>query len=93
MTKEHKSLLKSLTIEQIVVCQDIMKVVDSQEGKSYFLYGYGGTGETFTWMTFSTTIRSKGTIVLNVTSSGIASLLLRGKKNCTFNILYSIINK
>ena len=46
----------------------------------FFLYGYGGTGKTFVWNTLSAAIRSKGLIVLNAASSGIASLLLpRGK--------------
>lgn len=44
----------------------------------FFIYGYGGTGKTFLWKTLSAAIRSKGHIVLNVASSGIASLLLTG---------------
>lgn len=40
------------------------------------VYGYGGTNKTFVWRTLSTTIRSKGHMVLNVASNGIASLLL-----------------
>ncbi|XP_035838933.1 uncharacterized protein LOC110933602 [Helianthus annuus] len=40
--------------------------------------GYGGTGKTFLWKTFSAALRSKGEVVLNVASSGIASLLLDG---------------
>ncbi|XP_076904125.1 uncharacterized protein LOC143559430 [Bidens hawaiensis] len=44
----------------------------------FFVYGYGGTGKTFLWKTLSASIRSKAKIVLNVASSGIASLLLEG---------------
>ncbi|XP_047945689.1 ATP-dependent DNA helicase PIF1-like [Salvia hispanica] len=44
----------------------------------YFFYGYGGTGKTFIWKSLSAGIRSQGGIVLNVASSGIASLLLPG---------------
>ncbi|CAH1428835.1 unnamed protein product [Lactuca virosa] len=44
----------------------------------FFVYGYGGTGKTFLWKTISAAIRSDGNIVLNVASSGIASLLLPG---------------
>ncbi|XP_052625895.1 uncharacterized protein LOC111907790 [Lactuca sativa] len=44
----------------------------------FFVYGYGGTGKTFLWKTISAAIRCKGDIVLNVASSGIASLLLPG---------------
>ena len=44
----------------------------------FFVYGYGGTGKTFIWKTLFSALRSKGNIVLNVASSGIASLLLSG---------------
>ncbi|XP_072058197.1 uncharacterized protein [Arachis hypogaea] len=45
-------------------------------GGLFFLYGQGGCGKTFLWSTISCSIRSKGGIVLNVASSGIAALLL-----------------
>ncbi|XP_071699224.1 uncharacterized protein [Rutidosis leptorrhynchoides] len=44
----------------------------------FFLYGYGGTGKTFLWKILSAALRSKGEIILNVASSGIAALLLSG---------------
>ncbi|XP_019150957.1 PREDICTED: uncharacterized protein LOC109147756 [Ipomoea nil] len=47
-------------------------------GGLYFVYGYGGTCKTFVWKTLSAAIRSQGNIVLNVASSGIASLLMPG---------------
>ena len=53
-----------------------MRVVATQLGGVYFLYGYGGTSKTFVWKTLSSAIRSNGGIVLTVASSGIASLLL-----------------
>jgi len=62
------------------VYDDIMNAILSKDGGFFFLYGYGGTGKTFMWKTLSTAIRSKGMIVLNVASSGIASLLLPGGK-------------
>ncbi|XP_073045902.1 uncharacterized protein [Primulina eburnea] len=55
-----------------------MKEVVSNKGGVFFVYGYGGTGKTFVWKTLSAYLRSKGEIVLNVASSGIASLLLPG---------------
>ena len=55
-----------------------MRVVATQLGGVYFLYGYGGTSKTFVWKTLSSAIRSNGGIVLTVASSGIASLLLPG---------------
>ncbi|XP_071694933.1 uncharacterized protein [Rutidosis leptorrhynchoides] len=39
---------------------------------------YGGIGKTFLWKTLSAALYSKGEIVLNVASSGIAALLLSG---------------
>ncbi|XP_071739970.1 uncharacterized protein [Rutidosis leptorrhynchoides] len=56
----------------------IIKVVDHRKGAVFFLYGYGGTGKTFLWKTLSAALRSKGEIVLNVVSIGIAALLLFG---------------
>ncbi|XP_019184791.1 PREDICTED: uncharacterized protein LOC109179750 [Ipomoea nil] len=48
------------------------------EGGLFFVYGYGGTSKTFLWRALSSALRSKSQIVLNVASSGIASLLLPG---------------
>ncbi|XP_020090993.1 uncharacterized protein LOC109712000 isoform X3 [Ananas comosus] len=78
MTREHKTLMSSLTDEQKSVYETIISAVSKNEGGVFFLYGYGGTGKTFIWRTLSAAIRSKGQIVLNVASSGIASLLLPG---------------
>ncbi|KAK7275882.1 hypothetical protein RIF29_17008 [Crotalaria pallida] len=44
----------------------------------FFVYGYGGTGKTFIWNSLPYAVRLQGNIVLNVASSGIASLLLPG---------------
>jgi ATP-dependent DNA helicase PIF1 len=44
----------------------------------FFVDGYGGTGKTYLWKTLSYRLRSEGKIVINVASSGIASLLLPG---------------
>jgi energy-coupling factor transporter ATP-binding protein EcfA2 len=91
----HKSLLEQLTDEQHHVYSTIMKSVESQDGQFYFLYGYGGTGKTFMWKTLSAAIRSQGKIVINVASSGIASLLLPGGKTAhsTFCIPLKINEK
>ncbi|XP_057432124.1 uncharacterized protein LOC130724871 [Lotus japonicus] len=67
-----------MTAEQKGVYDNIMQSVLSDSGGFYFLYRYGGTGKTFVWNTLSAAIRSMGMIVLNVASSGIASLLLPG---------------
>ncbi|XP_076951991.1 uncharacterized protein LOC143625576 [Bidens hawaiensis] len=41
-----------------------------------FVYGHGGTGKTFLWTTIIAALHSTGKIVLAVSASGIASLLL-----------------
>jgi len=80
MVKEHTSLLKCLTVEQLNVYENIISSVVSEKGGFFFLYGYGGTSKTFIWRTLSNAIRYVGKIVLNVASSRIASLLLPGGK-------------
>lgn len=55
-----------------------MKAVNDKCGGIFFLYGYGGIGKTFMWKTLASGLRSRDNIVLNVASSGIASLLLPG---------------
>ncbi|XP_076900374.1 uncharacterized protein LOC143554528 [Bidens hawaiensis] len=56
----------------------------------YFVSGYGGTGITYLWKTLSSSIRSKGQVVLNVVSSGIASLLLDGGRTAHSRFLIPI---
>ncbi|XP_019161161.1 PREDICTED: uncharacterized protein LOC109157775 [Ipomoea nil] len=75
---EHESLFSKLTDEQLLIYNKVMVDVESNKGGLFFVYGYGGTGNTFLWRTLSATLRSKREVVLNVTSSGIASLLLPG---------------
>ncbi|KAJ1275484.1 hypothetical protein BS78_05G139000 [Paspalum vaginatum] len=52
--------------------------VMGDRGRTFFVYGYGGTGKTFLWTTLLYSVRSQGKIALVVASSGIASLLLPG---------------
>ncbi|XP_058742646.1 ATP-dependent DNA helicase PIF1-like [Vicia villosa] len=77
----HKTLMSSLTAEEMSVYQKIMNSVTTGTGGFYFLHGYGGTGgKTFIWKTLSAAVRSQGLIVLHVASSGIVALLLPGGK-------------
>ncbi|XP_022032635.1 uncharacterized protein LOC110933737 [Helianthus annuus] len=78
LKKELAASLKSLTDEQRKVYQTVMNAVVKGSGGVFFLYGYSGTGKTFLWKTFAAALRSNGEVVLNVASSGIASLLLDG---------------
>jgi len=78
MERLHTELTTKLTIEQKAVHDQIVSSVESGSGGFFFLYGYGGTDKTFIWNTLSAGLRSKGFIVLNIASSGIALLLLPG---------------
>ncbi|KAL6531708.1 hypothetical protein OROMI_028071 [Orobanche minor] len=76
MCAEHSKLYPLLTGDQRTVYDKIMYAVDKGVGGVFFLYGYSGTGKTFTWRTLCSALRGKGDIVLPVASSGIASLLI-----------------
>ncbi|XP_076951359.1 uncharacterized protein LOC143624673 [Bidens hawaiensis] len=69
---------------------DLEFAVEKEKGGAFFVYGYGGTGKTFLWKTLELSIRSKGLIVLNVASSGIASLLLTGGRTAHSRFKISI---
>ncbi|CAA0824366.1 PIF1 helicase, partial [Striga hermonthica] len=73
---ENLELVANMTDEQRNVYDSIMDYVYRTYGCMFFVYGYGGTGKTYVWRALSSALRSKGEIVLNVASSGIASLLL-----------------
>ncbi|GJT67976.1 DNA helicase PIF1, ATP-dependent [Tanacetum coccineum] len=78
LTKEHKRLYTTLTNEQKGIYRTLIEAVNGDKGGMFFVYGYGGTGKTYLYKTLSAALRSKGEIVLNVASSGIATLLLEG---------------
>ena len=70
--------LPKMTCEQRKIYEEILSAVNKEDGGMFFVSGFGGTGKTFLWKLLSAAIRSRGDIVLNVASSGIASLLLPG---------------
>ncbi|EOA19212.1 hypothetical protein CARUB_v100066440mg, partial [Capsella rubella] len=76
--EKHDRWVKQMTDEQKQIYEEIMEAVDNDMGGVFFVYGFGGTGKTFIYKTLSAALRSRGSIVLNVASSGIASLLLAG---------------
>ncbi|XP_071726239.1 uncharacterized protein [Rutidosis leptorrhynchoides] len=78
LREEHQSFLSTMTSEQKLAYDTIIASIDNDESQLFFLYGYGGTGKTFVWKTLAAAIRSRGDIVINVASSGIAALLLTG---------------
>jgi hypothetical protein len=53
-----------------------MSAIDTDTPKVYFVSGHGGTGKTFPWNCIAIMPRSERRIVLDVASSGVASLLL-----------------
>nr|KAJ0206675.1 hypothetical protein LSAT_V11C500274400 [Lactuca sativa] len=75
---EHQQLHSKLNVEQKKVYDKTINVVNNKKGGFFFLYGYGGIERTFVWKTLSSGIRSKGEIVINVASRGVAALLLSG---------------
>ncbi|EOA28456.1 hypothetical protein CARUB_v10024665mg [Capsella rubella] len=78
LKEKHDEWIGMMTSEQRDVYDKITGAVFKDMGGMFFVYGFGGTGKTFMWKTLSAAIRSRGKIVLNVASSGIASLLLEG---------------
>ncbi|XP_057450048.1 uncharacterized protein LOC130741224 isoform X4 [Lotus japonicus] len=78
MSKLHVECLNKLNGGQAKIYEEIISAVNSDGGEFLFVYGYGGTGKTFLWTTLTYKLRSEKKIILNVASSGIASLLLHG---------------
>ena len=76
LKEQHETLYESFTSEQKGIYATVMDAVENDKGGMFFVYGYGGTGKTYLYKTMSAALRSKGGIVLNVASSGIAALLL-----------------
>ncbi len=56
----------------------IVQAIESKSGQCFFLHGPGGTGKTFIYNTLCHFLRGQGMIVICVTFSGIAALLLIG---------------
>ncbi|XP_010456611.1 PREDICTED: uncharacterized protein LOC104738072 [Camelina sativa] len=67
-----------LIVEEMKYNREEQKEKHDNWEEFFFVYGFGGTGKTFMWKTLSAAVRYCGMIVLNTTSSGIASLLLPG---------------
>jgi hypothetical protein len=67
-----------LNTSQKYIFDAICNFVFNNEGRTFFVYGYGGTGKTFLWTTLLNFIWGSGKIALVVSSSGIAALLLPG---------------
>ncbi|RYQ89552.1 hypothetical protein Ahy_B09g096127 [Arachis hypogaea] len=75
LKKNASDMLSIATLEQKYAFNKIVTAVYCDEG-FFSVYGHGGTEKIFLWNLMFTEIRSRGDIVLNVASCGIASLLL-----------------
>ncbi|KAG4397247.1 hypothetical protein AAZX31_10G103700 [Glycine max] len=64
--------------EQASIYNQIVEVVNKDEGGMFFLYGYRGIGKTYIWKTLASSLKADNKIVIMVASSGITSLLLHG---------------
>ncbi|XP_015943264.1 uncharacterized protein LOC107468471 [Arachis duranensis] len=80
LASELGEYLEKLIDEQKFTYDQIIGAVSGNMGGLFFLYGQGGCGKIFLWSTISCSIRAKGGIVLNITSSGIATLLLTNRR-------------
>ncbi|XP_025703768.2 uncharacterized protein [Arachis hypogaea] len=80
MLEEHDSNFPKLNEEQKSIYDRIIHCVTNKEHGLFFIYGFGRTGKTFLYRLLSAKLRSQRRIVINVASSGIASLLLPGGK-------------
>ncbi|GJW14187.1 DNA helicase [Tanacetum coccineum] len=72
---EKYALLPKLNEDQKLILDEVVNVVNKNEQKLIFVYGYGGTGKTFLWNSIACVIRLEERIVLAVASSSITSLL------------------
>jgi len=83
-----ESLARGLNSYQYMSsCQSLVLIIEVNEGY-FFLYDSGETGKTYLWNTIISKFQSDKHIVLVVSASGIASLLLPGGK--TAHIVFKI---
>ncbi|CAL1413273.1 unnamed protein product [Linum trigynum] len=75
---EFDAMYPKLNSDQQAAFIAILQSVNADQGKCFFVDGYGGTGKTFLWQVLCLKLRSEKKIVLCVASSGIAALLMAG---------------
>ncbi|XP_071699780.1 uncharacterized protein [Rutidosis leptorrhynchoides] len=76
LNAELLELERQMNLKQKQIYDLITSASVNEQTEHVFVYGHGGTGKTFLWKAIITPLRSRGKIVLDVASSGIASLLL-----------------
>lgn len=75
---EAEKLAATLNHDQRSAFLSILKSIENNEGKTFFIDGYGGTGKTYLYQTLCHVIRAKHIIIICVASTGLACLLLPG---------------
>jgi chromosomal replication initiation ATPase DnaA len=70
------SLVSQLNFDQKHVYETIISRVTSNSPGFFFVCGHGGIGKTFLWNAITAHLRSEKKIVMAITSSDVASLLL-----------------
>ncbi|PIA58458.1 hypothetical protein AQUCO_00500412v1 [Aquilegia coerulea] len=86
--------IAQLNVEQFHAYKEVTASILNNSGKIFFLNGPAGTGKIFVYNTIADSLRSQGHIVIMVTSSGVASLLLTGGRttHSTFKIPLNVLN-
>ncbi|XP_072071413.1 uncharacterized protein [Arachis hypogaea] len=74
LTEEINNNLSNMNTYKRRAFDVIIIAVNGNPRGFFFVYGYGGTGKTYLYNTLLAAIQSKRDIVLNVASSGIASI-------------------
>jgi hypothetical protein len=69
--------MPQLNPEQRAVYDNVMAVINRP---AFFVDGFGGTGKTFLYSCLLSTVRAQGRVAIAVASSGIAALLLDGRR-------------
>lgn len=72
------NLMLSLNDDQRAAFQRIWQSIIHNEGKTFFVDGFGGCGKTYLYQTICHAARAEGIIILCVASTGLACLLLPG---------------
>lgn len=68
----------SLNIDQQQAFETILQSITHNEGKLFFIDGFGGCGKTYLYQTICHAVRAQRIIILCVASTGLACLLLPG---------------
>ncbi|XP_052624672.1 ATP-dependent DNA helicase RRM3-like isoform X1 [Lactuca sativa] len=76
LASQHASMVLQPKPDQLRIYEDIVNAEQNQKQLLLFVYGHGGNEKTNLWTTILSYFISIGKIVLAVTTSGIASLLL-----------------